>query len=479
MWPIWKTRTAQTSILDPQVIHDICVAEQTTLSNLQAAGLCYGCNDDRCLPPFSIVFFAHLAVGDLSFSLDCHELQQAWIPVKDQVQSQLETCVQAIDVQYDKLNGALEESCPFGFSPTMVDEFFGIGNETVIRYSSSVFATSENTDATYQQVPQYDRALWSNVVTGTYDTKGEDFVWLQIDEILGRDVMLAMGSAALTTVAMIVHTRSFWLAMVGLIQIILSFPLAFFVYKLMAQLAFFPFLNFIGIFIVFALGADDVFVAVDKWKNARLEHPTANVEEIAAMALPDAARSMFLTSITTAIAFFATAVCPVAPLKCFAIFCGLLVVFDYLLCCFLVFPALCIYDKWLENGVKNCLVSCHFCSRTEAHGNEEQQQSLIRRVLLKFYNWIHCARWPLLLICIAALVLCILKSSTLDLPESSDVRMISEKDSQHEQNFNWRKNLLSEVLEKQAGGYGFVMWGVSPADTGDHKNPGMSCVLIC
>lgn len=63
---------------------------------------------------------------------------------------------------------------------------------------------------------------------------------------------------------MLVHTRSPWLTVVGLIQIIISFPLAYFVYSVVLRLTFFPFLNFIGVFVTFALGADDVFVACDK-----------------------------------------------------------------------------------------------------------------------------------------------------------------------------------------------------------------------
>merc|ERR1740124_769219 len=82
----------------------------------------------------------------------------------------------------------------------------------------------------------------------------------------------------------------------------------------------FPFLNFIGIFVVAALGADDIFVAVDKWKNARMEHPNATTEEVASIALPDAASAMFYTTITTCVAFFATAICVVAPIRCFAVF---------------------------------------------------------------------------------------------------------------------------------------------------------------
>jgi predicted RND superfamily exporter protein len=73
------------------------------------------------------------------------------------------------------------------------------------------------------------------------------------------------------------------------------------------------------VFVTFPLGANDVFVAVDMWKNARLEHPKASTECIAAIALPDAAGAMFLTILTTAVAFFATAICPVAPVKMFAI----------------------------------------------------------------------------------------------------------------------------------------------------------------
>lgn len=75
----------------------------------------------------------------------------------------------------------------------------------------------------------------------------------------------------------------------------------------------FPFLNLIGVFVAAALGADDVFVAVDKWKNARLAKQSASTEEIAAIALPNAASAMLLTTSTTAVAFFATMICLVTP----------------------------------------------------------------------------------------------------------------------------------------------------------------------
>ena len=38
--------------------------------------------------------------------------------------------------------------------------------------------------------------------------------------------------------------------------------------------------------VVFSLGADDVFVMVDKWKNARTNMPCASTTEVAIISLP-------------------------------------------------------------------------------------------------------------------------------------------------------------------------------------------------
>jgi predicted RND superfamily exporter protein len=262
----------------------------------------------------------------------------------------------------------------------------------------------------------------------------------------------------------------------------------------------------------------DIFVAVDKWKNARLEHPTATTEYVGAVALPDAASAMFLTTLTTAIAFMATAICPVAPIRMFAIFSGLLIIFDYIMNVLLVFPALCIYDKAFqmaaaEEGTArvNCCISCTCCGMfapPKAYGDdtsssssssssssegealdisvendsleheEGRKPSLIRRILLGYYHILHTIRWPLLALCLAALGICIYYSTTLELPTNSDVRMLDE-DSQFEQNHLWRDKLLYRGLEKAGGSQGYVIWGVKPADTGDQsKSNGIISILV-
>ena len=295
LWPIWRTKGGSTSALDPQVIRDLCVAEEATQESLVADGLCYGCGQGRCLPPYSLVFFARLTVQDNGFNLTCDELGSAFSDYVNDLEVELQSCADDLKLSY-KARDPLPESCPFGFTPSLVDEKFGSDN-SIIRYTSSVFASSNDTEALYDKASDFDRAGWSSVVEGAYDTQYENFIGYKLDDSLTNDMILAMASAGIVAVAILVHTRSPWMTAVGLLQIILSFPLSYFVYNLIARLEFFPFLNFIGIFVVFALGADDVFVAVDKWKNARLEHKTASTEDIAAIALPDAAAAMFLTTV--------------------------------------------------------------------------------------------------------------------------------------------------------------------------------------
>ena len=174
-----------------------------------------------------------------------------------------------------------------------------------------------------------------------------------------------------------------------------------------------------------ALGADDVFVAVDKWKNARMENPSFTTQDIAAIALPDAAAAMLLTTSTTAVAFFATTICPVTPILCFALFCGLMIMFNYFLNILFIFPALCLYDIWLISGNRNILINCGCCSKTaqeevddeanEIKVPEGEKESLIHRILSFYYHYMHKARYGLLIAILIATAVCIYVALTVSI----------------------------------------------------------------
>jgi len=249
--------------------------------------------------------------------------------------------------------------------------------------------------------------------------------------------------------------------------------------------------------VVFALGADDIFVAVDKWKNTRLDNENASTEDIAAIAFPDAAGAMFLTTITTAVAFFGTAICPVAPIMCFAVFVGLLIIFDYILCILLILPALCVYD--MNRAKPNCCIMLRCCAKkksaksdddVEEEENDDDEEnvndaeetpkseSLIRRFLTRTYYGIHYVRWPMFVICVAALILSSIFAASLELPQTSDVRLLTPSKFQQEQNYEWRANILYDALNRASGSRAYVTFGLTPADTGDHNNPEQFTQLV-
>ena len=300
---------------------------------------------------------------------------------------------------------------------------------------------------------------------------------------------------------------------------------------------------------MFALGAGDIYVAFDKWTNHRRANIRKSTEDVAALALPEALSAMFLTTITTAIAFFASAICPVAPIQMFAIFCGLLIMWDYVLTVLFVFPALCIYDKALikrvhrkRQGRDNCLwgswlccVSsgiicntdvgginnnhdgterrgCKCCTKTNVYNNidteddsidnfdneintrlktsrstgdvsseedgsnnadykqdhdsKKESNSTSQRFMIGIARLLFLCRWPLLVLCAVSFGLSGYFATTLKLPDSSDVRLLSPN-NEFEQAFEWRKKLLVSDLANLSGSPAHIVWGLTPADTGD------------
>jgi len=480
LWPIWKSTALPGSALNTGALLELCLAEENTQSVLEEKGLCFGCEDGGCLPPYGIVLYARLRVAG-GLSLDCEGLSKKWSEYEEIAKSEWQVCVEDLEASLIDPEEGLPASCPEYFHPALLDDLFHATGE--VQYTSSVFATtSDMVGDLYDAVKEFDRG--GKLVKAAYDTQEQDFVNLLTEDVLGRDMSLALCSALITAIAILIHTKSPFITLVGLLQIMLSFPLAFFAYTFFGNLSFFPFLNFIGVFVVFALGADHVFVAVDKWKNARIEYPDSSTEHIAAVALPDAAGAMLLTTSTTAIAFFGTAICPVAPVKLFAIFCGLLIVFDYIMNVLLVFPCLCIYDGWIHNksGINSCVNWQQSRNPSDNHGvstidvreggevDEVDKPSFIRRVLLTYFTFLHRFRWVLLAASGLALSLCTYYASTLTLPNTADVRILGSH-IEFEQSYLWRTNLLFEALKKKGGSIAHVIWGTHPSDTGDQTNP--------
>ena len=171
-----------------------------------------------------------------------------------------------------------------------------------------------------------------------------------------RDAVLAAGSVLFIFCFIVYHTKSLWISSFAVMSIGTSFLAANMIYRIVLDFRYIGFFHIIAIFIILGIGADDLFIFLDVWKNtAYNSYPSL------AHRLTDSYRrsvvSMFVTSLTTVIAFFASAFSPLLPAKSFGVFAGLLVIVNYI-SVVIFFPCVVILHHVY---FKNCRWPCFKC----------------------------------------------------------------------------------------------------------------------
>ena len=176
-------------------------------------------------------------------------------------------------------------------------------------------------------------------------------------EIIMRDAMLAVISFVFVFLYLQIHTNSFFLAMLGMIQVIMPFPMGYFMYRVVFQIEAFYGLSTLTLYIVLAIGADDIFVFMDNWVQADIKPRADNCTYIKgrmAHAWKIAGTAMGITSVTTMAAFIATMSSPLLEIGLFGLFAAILVFFDYLLVMTFFAAAVVLYHRNYENTIGCC-----------------------------------------------------------------------------------------------------------------------------
>ena len=121
-------------------------------------------------------------------------------------------------------------------------------------------------------------------------------------------------------------------------------------------------LNFLGVFIVLGVGADDIFVIHEFWKHSKTaaesspeDHHSEDGESSTERRLVErlrwtAEKSMYvvtMTSVTTAAAFACNMASRIAPVRLFGAFMASLIAANYLLVC-TTFPALLVLEHTMR-----------------------------------------------------------------------------------------------------------------------------------
>uniref|UniRef100_UPI00358DEB01 protein dispatched homolog 1-like n=1 Tax=Myxine glutinosa TaxID=7769 RepID=UPI00358DEB01 len=155
-------------------------------------------------------------------------------------------------------------------------------------------------------------------------------------DYLLTDTMYPAIAMVVVLVVMCLYTGSAFITLMTMFAMVSSLILAYFVYRLLLGFEFFPFMNLTSLVVLVGIGADDAFVLCDVWHQAGIDASSAPGEEVSLLrrvrvTLRHAALSMFITSFTTAAAFYANYISSITAVRCFGVYAGTAILANFAL----------------------------------------------------------------------------------------------------------------------------------------------------
>ncbi|KAK9890454.1 hypothetical protein WA026_010540 [Henosepilachna vigintioctopunctata] len=311
------------------------------------------------------------------------------------------------------------------------------------------------------------------------------------DEYLVHDMWLMSVGTIFILISMWLYTKSFFLTLVTIIGIIFSLGISYFLYVLVFELKFFPFMNLLAIIVAIGIGSDDAFIFCKVWLRVKQESNDRPMVHMLTDTFHHAFVSIFVTTLTTTVAFMASYISSVTATCCFSIFAGTAVMANFLLMV-TWFPACLIL--WEKSR----------CSKDDKSINNPNS-SLYRRCLgIRDRILIMLTKWPkfmavekiwyskekYLLNCVIRLrylwitifssiaiggVVIVLYYPKLKLPDSQEFQLFASSHPFEQYDFVYKNHFWfhRESLHSDSN-YELPLrfvWGVLPVDNGDHLDP--------
>eukprot|EP00985_Skeletonema_marinoi_P019404 scaffold11118_cov229-Skeletonema_marinoi.AAC.4 len=552
MWKISDSSEMSESALDANALYEMCIAEEHTLNMLSENDFCHKCQvekkswswstgsatekEERCIQPYSLVGLARVYVraqyGYKSLgtqhilpSMSCERLKSAWTAtVQREFKEILLECTSYMlkELRLTPPTNLEYSSCkdfPIMTASLVDDLFLDTGR---VKYTSSIFATKNDyasvklmynaekgqllqkplKNEEYSSSSSFEDNLFDVGMNTLYTTAKQGFYEMYLEGSLPADAAIFSASLIVAVVCVLIHTRSPFLTIMGALQILLTLPLGYFVYYFICGVTFFPFLNINAIFVVFAMGADDIFVVVDIWKTIRHEMPRdLTTDQVALYALPKIAFATFVTSITTAAAFFASTGVK-APIIASWLAQGCRSSWVSL-------SSMTMPEKMPDTDINEvrresedwekvergaCVISVSECntsievtatvstqdsaSQSSSSSKLEHDTNISDRrtsLLSSYYNLLHYLRWPAALASLGALIGCSYVASKIQPPNVISPGILPSN-NRYERHREWSEHLLASKL---IGSRDVLFtWGSIAADTSHRMDPSESTLLV-
>eukprot|EP01059_Diplonema_ambulator_P019353 TRINITY_DN324_c1_g1_i1.p1 TRINITY_DN324_c1_g1~~TRINITY_DN324_c1_g1_i1.p1 ORF type:complete len:509 (+),score=165.85 TRINITY_DN324_c1_g1_i1:107-1633(+) len=175
----------------------------------------------------------------------------------------------------------------------------------------------------------YNSWLMDGQINGDVDYvfNGHGMLELYIQKVMMTDMMYALASMVFVLTYIAFMTSSWWLALMGMGQILLSFPVAYFIYYGIFQQRYFGVFNILSVFIILGIGADDIFVFLDTWEQS--SHKFKGLGKRMAWTWKHAGKAMLVTSLSTLFSFMSNARSQFPAIQTFGLFAAMLVFVNY------------------------------------------------------------------------------------------------------------------------------------------------------
>ncbi|XP_068433710.1 protein dispatched homolog 1 [Clinocottus analis] len=309
-------------------------------------------------------------------------------------------------------------------------------------------------------------------------------------DYLLTDTVYPAIAIVIVLLVMCVYTRSVFITLMTIIAIISSLIVSYFLYRLVFNFEFFPFMNLTALIILVGIGADDAFVLCDVWNYTKFDKPHAELSETVGVTLQHAALSMFVTSFTTAAAFYANYVSNITAIRCFGVYAGTAILVNYILMVTWLPAVVVLHERYLPS-VFPCTKpppqqSAGCCTRvfwaglcqkankclfTVSEASRIFFEKVLPCVVIKLrYLWLF---WFLAITVAGAYVVCVnpkMKLPSLELAEFQVFRSshpFERYDAEYKKLFMFERVHHGEDLHMPIT----IIWGVMPVDNGDPLNP--------
>ena len=214
----------------------------------------------------------------------------------------------------------------------------------------------------------YLESLYTNMLTKlNYELQHVQITWqesrfltdFEVNEHLLFDAKLSLGSFLFVALFIYFHMLNIGLTVVALFGILMSFPMAYCVFYVVAKVKKMIILNFVALFLIMGIGADDIFVLYDAFQQSKaVLGRNASLKKRMKWAYRQASSAMLITTATTMGSFYANMFSSVRVVREFGLFMGTVTAFNFL-------NVMTIFPAYFMLAEKYCTCKCCRCGKDE------------------------------------------------------------------------------------------------------------------